>query len=144
MSYCTQADLESRKSTKSIAELTGDADGETVDAAKVTRVIEDFAERMNNAIRVKYPALPFDSTNKFLNGLNVEGAYLLLEKDSYDGWTEENLSSWKLILADLNAIASGKIDLKTETADEEDDHVEGTFSTRPRIFGRNSLNGVEA
>jgi len=144
MSFCTQTDLTNRKGVKVIAELTGDPDGETVNTARVTLAIDEFAERIQVNLNKQYRGVEFDETNKFLNGLNIEGAYLLLEKDAYDGWDEKNLEAWKLLLKDLEHIGSGKIDLKIETEEEEDATVEGYFSTNRRVFGRNSLNGVEA
>jgi len=144
MSFCTQTDLTNRKGTQAIAELTGDPEGLVVDAARVTLAINEFAERIQVALNKQYRNIAFDETNKFLNGLNIEGAYLLLEKDSYDGWSEENREDWKLLMKDIENIASGKIDLKIETEEEEDATVEGYFSTNRRVFGRNSLNGVEA
>ncbi|MEQ9393294.1 MAG: DUF1320 family protein [Balneola sp.] len=144
MSFCTQTDLTNRKGTKAIAELTGDPDGETVNAARVTLAIDEFAERIQAALNKQYRNIEFDETNKLLNGLNIKGAYLLLEQDSYDGWSEENREDWKLLMKDIENISSGKLDLKIETEEEEDATVEGYFSTNPRLFGRNSLNGVEA
>lgn len=141
MGYCTQQDLEDRKSTRVIAELSGDPDGATVDAGKVNQAIEDFAARVDNALRVHYPDLPFDSDNKYLNRLNVDGAYLLLEKDTENGWSEDQRDDWKLLNQDLEMIAQGKIDLKSET--EEEIEARGTFQTNPRLFGRNSLKGPE-
>lgn len=141
MGYCTQQDLENRKSTEVIAELTGDPDGETIDAAKVTAAIDDFASRIDNALRVNYDLADFDATNKFLNRLNVDGAYLILAKDTVNGWSEDERDDYKLLLKDLEAIAQGSIDLKSET--EEELEARGTFQTNPRLFGRNSLSGPE-
>lgn len=141
MSFCTQTDLTNRKGTTAIAELTGDETGETVDAARVTLVINEFAERIQVALNKQYRGVEFDETNKFLNGLNIEGAYLLLEKDSYDGWSEQNREDWKLLMKDLENISSGKVDLKIETEEEEEATIEGYFKSNRRVFNRNSLNG---
>lgn len=141
MTYCSKEDLTSRKSVERIAELTGDPEGTTVNEAAVALVIAEFGERLDAAIRVRYPSLPFDATNKYLNGLNVEGAYLLLERDSDTGWSDDQREDWKMLLDELKSIAGGKIDLRTETEEEEAAQVVGYFSTNPRLFGRNSLSG---
>lgn len=143
MAYCNQTDITDRKGTARIAELTGDPDGETINAPRVAKAIEGFASRMDNAIRRQYPTLPFDESNAYLNGLNIEGAYLILERDKENGWSEDQRAEWKMILKDLEDIAKGLMDLKTETAEEIEEQAEGSFSTNGRLFNRNSLNGPE-
>jgi len=143
MPYCTEANITARKGTQRIAELTGDPSGATVDSAKVAAAIDEFAAKMDNAIRVEYPELPFDETNQYLNGLNVEGAYLLLERDKENGWSESQREEWKMLLDEIKMIAGGTVDLRTETDDEIEAQAEGTFSSNKRLFNRNSLNGVE-
>lgn len=144
MSYCTIADLTSRKGTRYIAQLTGDASGNTVDNTKAQLAIDTFAERMNTAIRRRYPDLPFDATNKYLNGLNVEGAYLLLNQDSPTGMDEGQRADWSNLLKELDRIGEGKVDLRSDTEDEEEAATKGFFTANKRLFNRNSLNGVDA
>lgn len=141
MAYCTEQDLVDRKSTRVIAQVTGDSDGATIDSDKVTEAIDDFSARMDNALRVNYPSLPFDETNNFLNRLNVDGAYLLLKRDTANGWSEDHRDDWKMLNKDLEQIAQGKIDLISET--EEELEARGTFTSNPRLFNRNSLSGPE-
>lgn len=142
-SYCSNQNIIDRKGLQRIAELTGDPQGETVNQARVTLVKEEFATRMNNAIRKSYPTLPFDETNAYLNGLNIEGAYLILERDKENGWSDDQRADWKLIMKDLEDIANGLMDLRTETDDEINEQAEGSFSTNGRLFNRNSLSGPE-
>jgi phage gp36-like protein len=141
MAYCNEQDIVDRKSARVIAELTGDPTGEIIDSEKVTGAIDDYAARINNAVRVKHPDLPFDETDKFLNRLNADGAYLLLERDTENGWSEDQRDDWKLLNQDLEMIAQGKIDLKSETAEEVT--AKGTFKSNPRMFNRNSLHAPE-
>ncbi len=141
MAYCTQANITSRKGTELIAELTGDADGTTINAAAVTLAIEEMSALIDAAVRKIHPDLPFDETHALLNGLCITGSYLILERDSAGGWNEDLREDWKLIEKKLDQIASGKIDLRSETEDEAEAMVTGFFTSKPRLFGRNSLGG---
>ena len=135
MTYCTQTDITDRKGTEKIAKLTGDPSGAEIDSAKVTSAIEEFASKIDAAVRKNYPDLPFDSTHKLLNGLNIEGAYLLLERDGR-GWTDDKREEWKMIMKQVDDIAKGIIDLRSETEEQEEAMTEGFFSSNSRVFGR--------
>lgn len=134
--YCSQADLTGRKGTQRIAELTGDGSGQAVDSAKVTEAIEEFAGKINAAVRRQYQALPFDETNDLLNGLNIEGAYLLLVRDSDRGWTDADRKDWEMLKAEVRDIADGRSELRIETDVEADAMTEGYFSSNKQVFGR--------
>lgn len=138
MAYCTVQHIKDRKGEHKIAQLTGDATGGTVNEPTVEEAINSFAEKMDASIRKQHPGLPFDSSNKYLRDLNIEGAYLLLERDSERGWTDEYRSDWKLLESQLKDIATGLVELKTL----EGEALEGFFSSKKRLFGRNSLSGV--
>jgi phage gp36-like protein len=141
MAYCTQAHITDRKSTELIAELTGDPNGVTISSAAVTQAINEMSALIDAAVRVRYPDLPFDATNALLNGLCITGAYLILERDSRNGWSDDHREDWKLVQKALEQIASGKMDLRTETETQEEELLKGFFSSKPRLFGRNSLSG---
>lgn len=134
--YCTQSDIEARKGTARLAKLTGDADGVTVDAARVTSAIEEMADTLNGAVRKHYPDLPFDGTHKLLNGLNIQGAWLLLVRDSDRGWSEDDREEWKMLKAQVDDIATGLTDLRSETEEQAEEMTEGYFSANDRVFGR--------
>lgn len=136
VTYCSEIDLTDRYGTDDIAELTGDETGVAVDSAKVAKAIDQFAERMNASIRKQYPDLPFDATHVYLNGLNTEGAYLLLIKWSDRGWDEDDRSDWKTLLKDLEHLARGVTDLRTETDIQAEDATDPYFSSEKRVFGR--------
>ena len=141
MPYCTEAQIISRKGTELIAELTGDSAGETVNSATVALAINEMSARIDAAVRKVHPDLPFDETHAYLNGLCITGSYLILERDSSSGFTEDLLELWKVTQRELDAIAAGKIDLRSETEEEAEEMVVGSFSSKPRLFGRNSLGG---
>jgi phage gp36-like protein len=143
MAYCSQSDITNRKGTELIAELTGDPVGVTINADSVTLAINEMGEILDAAVRKKYPDLPFDSSNSLLKGLNVQGAYLILERDSRSGWSDDHREDWKLLMKQVEAIANGMLDLRTETEEQEEAAVEGYFSSKTRLFGRNSLSGEE-
>jgi phage gp36-like protein len=143
MAYCTQTDITNRKGTKLIAELTGDPAGATINTGSVTLAINEMGEILDAAVRKRYPDLPFDSSNNLLKGLNVQGAYLILERDSRSGWDDDHREDWKLLMEQVRSIANGTLDLRTETEEQEEAAVEGFFSSKARLFGRNSLSGEE-
>jgi len=140
MSYCTIEHITARKGTRKVAELTGDPSGQAVDEAEVLSQIEDFAERMNSSIRVHYPDLPFGDDQLFLRGLNIEGAYLQLERDGDRGWTEDMRKEWKMLLDDLDGIAQGKKELRTLDSKSIKKKTDGFFTSNRRLFKRNSLS----
>lgn len=140
MAYCTIEQLKERKGEKRIAELTGDPDGTTVSEAAANQALNEFAAKMDVSIRKQYPSLPFNEEHLYLNGLNIEGAYLILERDSQRGWTDHYRADWKLLLKELEAIAAGDVDLVDRTEEEAEEYEDGFFRSNRRLFGRNSLS----
>lgn len=143
MAYCTQTDIINRKGTALIAELTGDPAGVTINSSSVTDAINEISAILDAAVRRKYPDLPFDSSNSLLKGLNLQGAYLILERDSLTGWSDDHREDWKLLMKQVEAIANGTLDLRTETEEQEEASVAGYFSANRRVFHRNFLSGEE-
>lgn len=137
VTYCTQQDIEDRKGSEKLARLAGDPSGQTIDAARVSSAIEEFAADINAAVRKRYPDLPFDATHKLLNGLNIQGAWLLLVRDGDRGWTDDDRDEWKMLLQQLKDIATGLIDLRSDTEEQEEEAAKGFFSSNRRLFGRN-------
>lgn len=138
--YCTLQHLMDRKDEERLAKITGDGSGQTVDQMKVEGAIEDFAGYMNAELRKQYPDLPFDDTQSYLNGLNIQGAWLLLERDSDAGWSEGDREDWKMLMKQVEGLADA--DLRTETDEEQEAMTEGYFSSDRGVFGRN--NGLAA
>jgi phage gp36-like protein len=143
MSYCTIQHITDRKGTRKIAELSGDNTGQAINEPRVQSQIDSFAERMNAALRHEYPKLGFGDEQLQLRDLNVEGAYLLLERDSDRGWTEEMIKQWKMLLDDLDKIADGRMKLQTLDDQSTKKKTDGYFSSNRRLFRRNSLPNME-
>lgn len=111
MAYCTTDDVLQAYDQSELAGITGDSQRSTVDESKVQDAIDDFGAYMEQHVRAQHPDNPFDTTNEFLNGLNVEGAFLTLQKRSPGGTDEETRQDLKRLDSVLMRIASGKLHL---------------------------------
>lgn len=123
-----------------IAQLTGDPTGQSVDPAKVQLQINSFAAKMEAAIRMQYPDQPFGDEHLYLRELNVEGAYLQLERNSDRGWSEQYVKRYEMLEKELDKIAAGLKKLRSGSEAEIRKQTEGFFSSKPRLFHRNSLS----
>lgn len=141
MAYCTAQDVIDAYSREQIAEVTGDPEGAEVNEGQVQRAVEDYGAQVEAHVRMQHPDDPFDATNEYLNSLNVEGAFLLLQKRTTGGM-EENLQDAEERLDEvLLRIAQGELELLD---DEDEAEAEGRpdlraselTRARPRVFGR--------
>ena len=139
MAFCTTQHIIDSKGSDVIAQLTGDPAGATVDTAKVQAQINSFASKMEAAIRVQYPDQPFGDEQLYLRELNVEGAYLQLERNSPRGWTDDHIKRYEMLEKELDKIANGMKKLRSVSESEIKKSTDGFFSSKPRLFHRNSL-----
>lgn len=141
MAYCTAQDVIDAYSLEQIAEVTGDAQGAEVDEGQVQRAVDDYGAHVEAHVRMQHPDNPFSEKDEYLNSLNVEGAFLLLQKRTTGGM-EENLQDAEERLDEvLLRIAQGELELLD---DEDEAEAEGRpdlsaselARARPRVFGR--------
>lgn len=132
--YTTVSNMEARYGTDRLAELTGDATGVTI-SGEVQKAIDTFASWMNPRIAVRYPTMPFDADEPFLNALNTEGAFYELKKAHPAGLTEEEERLYKALIKELDKIASGVNVLTLPESAPEPESPRGTFTANPRLFG---------
>lgn len=139
--YCTAQDVIDAYSLEQMAEVTGDAGGETVNEAQVERAVRDYGAHVTAHVRMQYPSDPFGASHEYLNSLNVEGAFLLMQKRTTGGM-EENLQDAEERLDDiLLKIAEGQLDLHALSDDEatgEDEtelNPDELIRAAPRRFG---------
>jgi phage gp36-like protein len=141
MAYCTAQDVIDAYSREQIAEVTGDAQGQAVDRGQVERAVEDYGAQVEAHVRMQHPDDPFDVTNEYLNSLNVEGAFLLLQKRTTGGMEENLQDAEERLDGVLLRIAQGELELLD---DEDEAEAEGRpdlraselTRARPRVFGR--------
>ena len=145
MAYCTAADLEDRYDAATLAQLTGDADGQAVSQDKIEDAIDDAASEIETAVVTQYGESLVERDLDSLRVLNVTGAYLMLRS-----WAPESVgdadSSLRLDLerwdAKLDAVAAGKRKVLPDAALEPDADADGvpderlSFQAAPRLFGR--------
>lgn len=125
MAYCTPDDVEEAYTTQTIAELTGDAQGQSVDTEKVQRAIDTYGAHMEMHLRMQHPDNPFDIDNQYLNALNVEGAYIELQKKTPGGLDEQLQRAEKRLDDILMRIAAGQMQILDP--DQETDAEDGAL-----------------
>lgn len=130
--YCSQADIENRYRTDKLAELTGDAEGQTVNAVEVEKAIMDYASTMNAYLRLRFSDLNELVGHPLLNAMNVEGAWLKLKSWQPQGLSEEDKLAWDRLKKQLEWVSQGSLFLNAEQMESE----KGKFSANPRLFGR--------
>lgn len=139
MPFCSTEHILSAKGESKIAELTGDASGQEVDEEKVQEQIDNYGSIMESAIRRQYPDQPFGQEQRHLRSLNVQGAYLLLERESDRGWTEDHIKQYQMLEKELDKIADGLRKLDSPSSAEVKKKTDGFFSSNKRLFNRNCL-----
>lgn len=118
MPYCTAQDVEDAYGTDLIARLTGDASGQAVDTARVDVVVQTYAGYIDQHVQMQYD-LPVDDANGFLKGINIEGAFIALQKQSESGADEDLRASERRLDRILQSIANGDTRLEPEGLDTE-------------------------
>lgn len=125
--YCSTAQLEAKYGADRIGQFQGDAQD----------AIDAFASKINSRLRIHFPELPFDETNEYLNQLNLEGAYVELERTKPTGLSEIRQKDADRLDKELDRVASRQVDPGdfAEGHDEEEESV-GFFEANTRLFGR--------
>ena len=118
MAYCTAQDVEDAYGTDLIARLTGDASGQTVDTNRVDVVVQTYAGYIDQHVQMQYD-LPVDDSNGFLKGLNIEGAFVALQKQSESGADEDLRASERRLDRILQSIANGDTRLEPDGLDTD-------------------------
>lgn len=138
--YCTASDVEDQYNAATLAELTGDASGEAIDAGIVTQAIESYGGIMRGYVLGRYPDVTDDPT---LRSLNVEGAYLTLCRRRYGGLSDGEIGQMKMLRQQLVDLSNGVVTLETDAAEGETPalDVESLFVSNPRLYGRDKITG---
>lgn len=139
MAYCTTQDVIDEYGTKRIAQVTGDATGQTVNTTKADKAVSSYGDFIEQHVRMQHPDNPFDTAHTFLNGLNVEGAFLRLKKASPAGLDDKGIAAERRLDRILERIADGKLsllDADDQAAPEEHDiTLSEAISSKERLFG---------
>ncbi|MFZ2469479.1 MAG: DUF1320 domain-containing protein [Parvibaculum sedimenti] len=140
MTYATQSDLTTRFSERELVQLTDRADVPTgaIDAARVTRALEEADNIIQSYIGVRY-ALPLASVPALLVDLACDIARFKL----YDtGATEEVRTRYEDAIARLKALSKGEAVLDAAGIEPEgrDDLV--FVDPGERLFSRDKMRGL--
>lgn len=119
MAYCTAQDVQDAYPNDELASITGDADRTSIDTGKIEEAVDDYGAYMVRHVRMQHPDNPFDGSDEFLNGLNVEGAYLTLQKRTPGGGGEQVRNDLDRLDKILMRIATKDLDLMDQTQIDE-------------------------
>ncbi|MEL7168189.1 MAG: phage protein Gp36 family protein [Bacteroidota bacterium] len=138
MAYCAPADVTGKYETRTLAQRTGDASGQAVDAAKLQEAIDDFAAKhIDPAVRACYGDHAFGLTEPTLNAINAEGAYLELARRRPGGMDDGERRDLDRLLRQLTQIATCKLELSTGAVQQPETPVPAdVWTSRERYFGR--------
>lgn len=141
MAYCTPDDVIDAYSATQVAQATGDSEGDTVDTERLTKAVEDYGAHIEMHVRMQHPDNPFGTDHEFLQQINVEGAFLLLQKRGPMGLSERQQDAEKRLDTVLLRISEGKVVLQNDEAQSTADsrpslNAEDMVQTSRRLFGR--------
>ena len=141
MAFCTAADVEATYDARPLAQLTGDPAGVQVDAEALDVAVDAFATVIAPYVRERYGDTDFGVAEPTLNAMNVEGAYLELQKRKALGLSAEQRQDYAHLLSRLRDVAAGRMSLVMPgDADAQDPaaelSAEGQFWAPQRQFGR--------
>ena len=111
MAYCTKDHVLTAYGQEQVASVTGDPAKQQTDTDKLEAAIEEYGSYMEQHVRSQHPDNPFDEEHDFLRGLNVEGAWLTLQKRTPGGASEDVRKDLKRLDGVLMQVATGQIDL---------------------------------
>ena len=120
MAYCTAEHVQTAYGKEALSSVTGDAQKQQVDTQRLQEAINEYGAYMEQHVRSQHPDNPFDESHEFLRGLNIEGAWLTLQKRTPGGASEDVRKDLKRLDGVLMKIATGKIDLMDQ---EEKDNA---------------------
>ena len=145
MAYCTPTDIIDAYSATQVAQATGDSEGDTVNTDRLTKAVDDYGAHMEMHVRMQHPDNPFGTDHDFLQQMNVEGAFLLLQKRGPMGLSERQQEAEKRLDTVLLRIAEGKVVLQDDddqsTADGRPSlNADEMVQTSPRLFGRRAAH----
>jgi len=120
MAYCTADDVKTAYGKEQLSSVTGDPQKQQVDTDKLQDAIDHYGDYMEQHVRAQHPDNPFDESHEFLRGLNIEGAWLTLQKRTPGGASEDVRKDLKRLDGVLMKIATGQIDLMDQ---EEKDNA---------------------
>lgn len=123
--YCTINDIINELSYKISAQLSNDADPNTLNDTLIEQYISDASELINSYLRGRYP-LPLQSDHAIIKNICIDVVkYELYKRRSK---LDENLKDiYNNAISDLNKLQRGIIVLD-----------EGTTDTRPKHFAINT------
>lgn len=141
MAYCTPADIIDAYSATQVAQATGDSEGDTVDSDRLAKAVDDYGAHMEMHVRMQHPDNPFGTDHDFLQQMNVEGAFLLLQKRGPMGLSERQQEAEQRLDRMLLRVAQGKVVLQDDdaqsTAESRPDlNADEMVQTSRRLFGR--------
>lgn len=111
MAYCTQDDVKTAYGKEELSSVTGDPAKTQVDTDRLQDAIDHYGDYMEQHVRAQHPDDPFDTSHDFLNGLNVEGAWLTLNKRTPGMGGDGVRSDLQRLDTVLMRIATAKINL---------------------------------
>jgi len=111
MAYCTDDHVLTAYGSEQLSSVTGDPHKQRVDTDKLSEAIDEYAAYIRQHVRSQHPDDPFDESHEFLRGLNVEGAFLTLQKRTPGGTSEQVRKDLQRLDKILMQIATGQIDL---------------------------------
>lgn len=115
MTYAVQQDLVDRFGQTELAQLTDRANGTTIDAAVLGKALQDSDDEINSHLAVRH-TLPLASAPLILKRLACDIARYFLYEDRA---TEIVTQRYKDALAYLKDVASGKVSLGVDAANQE-------------------------
>lgn len=139
MAYCTPADVLARYDETTLARLTGDPAGQTIDEGVLADAVADAGALMAPYVRARYPGVALGASEPTLRALATEATYLELAKRRPLGQTRDEREAAASLLRRLTQIADGTVALELpDDADPDAGFIDpaGAFRSNPRRFGR--------
>lgn len=145
MAYTNLAELQTKIQSASLAQLTDDAAGTTIDEAKVAEAIAYADELIDGYLRGRY-SLPLSTVPKLISKLSIDiTVYQLYARRPESGIPEAISEQYKNATSVLDRIQKGLISLGVEQAASPENLGQSEFRTNKtasdRLFNKDLMAG---
>ncbi|HHM02239.1 MAG TPA: DUF1320 domain-containing protein [Caldithrix abyssi] len=137
MAYTDTQKLANKYGARRVAQVSGDASGNTAHREKVSAAIS-AAEALIDGYAKKRYSVPFTTVPDLVSELCTDLAWLELKRGSSLGLSERDEKNEARIMGILRDISAGNVELDIDTTTETQLNPTDGFKSNERLFGRAS------
>jgi phage gp36-like protein len=136
--YCTVDDIANELTAQKAAQLSNDADPDTLNVGLIEQYITEASDLINNYLRGRYP-LPLQNNHTLIKKVCIDIVRYELYKRRAAKMEDDIKTFYEDALSKLNKVQRGDIILDEGNADSRPKHI--VVSERARMFTQDLLDG---